>query len=62
MLDLTDVIVAAFEVDVLYGDAFAGGLIEGAVDYAEGAAWEKLLAIALSQPLEYTLPSSSSIW
>ena len=38
MLDLAYVVVAAFEVDVFDGDVVAGRLLQGAVDYAKGAA------------------------
>lgn len=37
LLDLANVIVAAFEVDVLDGDVFGGWDMEGAVNNAEGA-------------------------
>ena len=40
MLDLADVVVAAFEIDVFDCHAFAGAFAEGAVDDAEGAACE----------------------
>ena len=37
MLNLADVVVAAFEVDVFNGDIVTGRLLEGSVDYAKGA-------------------------
>lgn len=42
MLNLTDVVVAAFEVDVLDGDIFAGRLVQSAVDCSEGATCDEV--------------------
>lgn len=39
MLNLSNVIVAALEVDVLDRNEIAGGFVECAVDSAERAAW-----------------------
>lgn len=43
MLDFADVVVAAFEIYVFDCDGEAGAFAEGAIDDAEGAAWEGVL-------------------
>lgn len=43
MLDLSDIIVATFEIDVFDCDGLAGSFVEGAVDGTEGAAWKNII-------------------
>ncbi|RXK33028.1 hypothetical protein BBD39_09165 [Arsenophonus endosymbiont of Bemisia tabaci Asia II 3] len=68
LLDLSDVIVAAFEIDVLDGHGLACSLVEGTVDDAEGAACEDRDVLGIRRCVNRcdvrvmnVLPSSSSM-
>lgn len=67
LLDLADVIVAAFEIDVFDRDGLAGAFVQSAVYDTEGAAWEGDVRGELWKENDgcegwNLLPSSSSIW